>query len=71
MGSGEKYDLSSANVSETLSDSASPADAGSSKDNHGGVTLLEAQTRTRRLFSQAQLFAFSLVYLGTWFSSAM
>jgi hypothetical protein len=28
-------------------------------------SLLEKQTRTRRLFSRSQLFAFSLVYLGT------
>lgn len=28
-------------------------------------SLLEKQTRTLRLFSRCQLFAFSLVYLGT------
>lgn len=28
-------------------------------------SLLEKQTRTLRLFSRSQLFAFSLVYLGT------
>lgn len=35
----------------------------------GGVdsaSLIERQTRTRRLFSTSQLFAFSLVYFVTW-----
>ncbi|KAF3767606.1 hypothetical protein M406DRAFT_40378 [Cryphonectria parasitica EP155] len=35
------------------------------------ASLIERQTRTRRLFSMPQLFAFSIVYLGTWYSVAM
>lgn len=30
------------------------------------ASILEKQTRTRRLFSSAQLFCFSLIYLVTW-----
>lgn len=30
------------------------------------AAFLEKQTRTRRLFNEKQLFAFSLVYMGTW-----
>lgn len=49
-----------------------------SEKNNGGARdgaqgepgMLEKQTRTRRLFSTPQLFAFSLVYLGTWYSIA-
>lgn len=45
---------------------------GSTSDKPGyQATLIEQQTRTRRLFSMPQLFAFSLVYLGTWYSVAM
>lgn len=35
---------------------------------HGtdNASLVEKQTRTRRLFSTSQLFAFSLVYFVTW-----
>ncbi|KAM0814827.1 putative Amino acid/polyamine transporter I [Seiridium cardinale] len=33
------------------------------------ISVLEKQTRTRRLFSSVQLFAFNLVYLGTWYST--
>lgn len=40
------------------------------KDAKRGAATLEEQTRTRRLFSTPQLFAFSLVYLGTWYSIA-
>lgn len=32
----------------------------------GNAAFLEKQTRTRRLFNEKQLFAFSLVYMGTW-----
>lgn len=64
----EKAEPSSVNISETPCVSPDAALEDSSKS---GTTLLETQTRTRRLFSQTQLFAFSLVYLGTWYSSAM
>ncbi|KAI1845585.1 hypothetical protein JX266_008196 [Neoarthrinium moseri] len=30
------------------------------------ASFLQKQTRTRRLFNEKQLFAFSLVYMGTW-----
>lgn len=30
------------------------------------AAFLQRQTRTRRLFNEKQLFAFSLVYMGTW-----
>ncbi|ROW17977.1 hypothetical protein VPNG_00211 [Cytospora leucostoma] len=52
-----KYELGSLkiNVSEQVQ-------APESRD----ASLLEKQTRTRRLFSSAQLFSFSLCYMGTW-----
>ncbi|KAF3011479.1 hypothetical protein E8E14_006118 [Neopestalotiopsis sp. 37M] len=34
------------------------------------TSSLEKQTRTRRLFSSSQLFAFNIVYLGTWYYTA-
>lgn len=34
-------------------------------------TLVEQQTRTRRLFAFPQLFAFALMYVGTWYAVAM
>lgn len=55
----EKQEAGVVNVSEQ--------DGGSSHD----ASLIEQQTRTRRLFSYPQLFAFSLVYLGTWYCTAM
>jgi hypothetical protein len=56
-------DVASTNVSEQNDDVA--------RDNaQGGAGMLEKQTRTRRLFNTPQLFAFSLVYLGTWYSIA-
>ncbi|KAH8777343.1 amino acid permease [Diaporthe sp. PMI_573] len=56
-------DVASTNVSEQNDDIA--------RDNaQGGAGMLEKQTRTRRLFNTPQLFAFSLVYLGTWYSIA-
>lgn len=63
----EKFEMSSIDVSKALS---SPPDAIGGPKNEA-VTLMETQTCTRRLFSQAQLFAFSMVYLGVWFSTAM
>lgn len=36
----------------------------------GPKVLVEKQTRTRRLFSYAQLVAFELVYMGTWSATA-
>lgn len=33
-------------------------------------SIIEKQTRTRRLFSATQLFAFNIVYLGTWYYTA-
>lgn len=67
----EKSEPSSINISETLCVPSDTIVDDSHKILDGITTLLETQTRTRRLFSQAQLFAFSLVCLGTWFSTAM
>ncbi|KAI1879116.1 hypothetical protein JX265_003293 [Neoarthrinium moseri] len=39
-------------------------------DQASSVTLVEKQTRTRRLFSTTQLFALNIVYLGTWYNTA-
>lgn len=58
-----KPDAASVNVSEKN-------DGGARDSAQGGAGMLEKQTRTRRLFSTPQLFAFSLVYLGTWYSIA-
>ncbi|KAG8162111.1 hypothetical protein KVR01_007876 [Diaporthe batatas] len=58
-----KRDAASINVSEKN-------DGGARDSAEGGSGMLEKQTRTRRLFSTPQLFAFSLVYLGTWYSIA-
>lgn len=59
----DQPDVASVNVSDQSD--------GVPRDNaQGGVGMLEKQTRTRRLFSTPQLFAFSLVYLGTWYSIA-
>lgn len=58
----------------TASVNASEDAKGTPPDNKVGVdgsSLLEKQTRTRRLFSYSQLFSFSLVYLGTWYCTAM
>lgn len=59
----DKNEVSSINVSEQN-------DAVARDDAKRGAATLEKQTRTRRLFSTPQLFAFSLVYLGTWYSIA-
>ncbi|ORY66535.1 amino acid/polyamine transporter I [Pseudomassariella vexata] len=59
MGADDQYDLKSMNVSDQVSQ---PRDG--PIDNF--PTELEKQTRTRRLFSTAQLFAFSIMYLMTW-----
>ena len=58
-----KPDVASINVSEQN-------DAAAGGDEKRGAGTVEEQTRTRRLFSTPQLFAFSLVYLGTWYSIA-
>lgn len=59
----DRPDVASINVSDHSD--------GVPRDNpQGGAGMLEKQTRTRRLFSTPQLFAFSLVYLGTWYSIA-
>jgi choline transport protein len=60
-------DVASLNVSDRGSDGVA-RDAGPKGAAASG--MLEKQTRTRRLFSTPQLFAFSLVYLGTWYSIA-
>lgn len=52
-----KYELGSLKV-----DISEQPQAPGSRD----ASLLEKQTRTRRLFSSAQLFSFSLCYRGTW-----
>lgn len=54
QGSGDKIELVSINASEhhACSDDT--------------PSLLEKQTRTRRLFSAVQLFGFSFMSLGTW-----
>ncbi|ORY68646.1 amino acid/polyamine transporter I [Pseudomassariella vexata] len=60
MAHDDKYQLNAANVLEEEPSSQSPQ--------NGSVdeTLVYAQTRTRRLFNEKQLFAFSLVYMGSW-----
>lgn len=63
MEENDKNGVSSINVSEQN-------DAVARDDAKRGAATLEKQTRTRRLFSTPQLFAFSLVYLGTWYSIA-
>lgn len=64
MGHDEKERLE---VSTAKSGDVSPESQGtlgnSSPEN---AAFLEKQTRTRRLFNEKQLFAFSLVYMGTW-----
>ncbi|KAH8204505.1 hypothetical protein TruAng_001279 [Truncatella angustata] len=61
MAQDDKFELNTINVSEE------PMAMGD-KPSHS-ASALEQQTRTRRLFSSAQLFAFNLVYLGTWYST--
>lgn len=63
----EKRELSSMVVSER-NDPTVSAYGGAGKD---AISIVEKQTRTRRLFSFSQLFSFSLVYLGTWYCTAM
>lgn len=63
MGEKDKSGVSSIKVSEQN-------DAVAQDGAKTGAGTLEEQTRTRRLFSTPQLFAFSLVYLGTWYSIA-
>lgn len=59
MASNEKHDLVQVGIANETSTSAI------SPDIQQDQSLLEKQTRTLRLFSKSQLFAFSLVYLGT------
>lgn len=47
-----------------------PAASDSPRNAKAPAALLE-QTRTRRLFYYPQLFSFSLVYLGTWYCTAL
>ncbi|KAH7040331.1 amino acid permease [Microdochium trichocladiopsis] len=54
-----KVELTQVNVSPSKDRSGHPT----ARDD---VSYLEKQTRTRRLFSSAQIFCFSLVYFGTW-----
>lgn len=60
MARDEKHELGLIDVADqTNTTSATLANAQQDQ------SLLEKQTRTLRLFSRLQLFAFSLVYLGT------
>lgn len=59
MDSGPKYDLGPINVDVSVQPQAPD-----SRD----ASLLEKQTRTRRLFSSTTLFFFSMCYMGTWFA---
>lgn len=64
MGQDEKERLE---VSTAKSGDACPQTQGSLGDSpQENAAFLEKQTRTRRLFNEKQLFAFSLVYMGTW-----
>ncbi|KAH7040332.1 amino acid/polyamine transporter I [Microdochium trichocladiopsis] len=54
-----KVELVDINVSQSKERSGPPAP-------RDDVSFLETQTRTRRLFSSAQIFCFALVYFGTW-----
>lgn len=63
----EKLGRTSIAVSEKTSDV--PVDSNHTCSNYD-QSLVERQTRTRRLFSYAQLVAFELVYMGTWSSTA-
>ena len=56
------------NSSNTVSAAASAEDNNKSRDGSYSVAEegVHSQTRTRRLFSMSQLFAFSLTYMGTW-----
>lgn len=60
MAHGDKHELGLLEVAHQTSTS-SAALSNIRRDQ----SLLEKQTRTLRLFSRSQLFAFSLVYLGT------
>lgn len=57
MDTGPKLELGSTNTDISVQPQAS---------NSQDASLLEKQTRTRRLFSSTQLFFFSMCYLGTW-----
>lgn len=61
MSSDNKFEMGSINVTEQP--------GVSSEKDASSISILEKQTRTRRLFSTAQLFAFNIVYLGTWYST--
>ncbi|KAK8066815.1 hypothetical protein PG997_013562 [Apiospora hydei] len=60
-GGGKTKDSSSTTVQATHDKSDSSGFSGSIADE-----AVHNQTRTRRLFSMSQLFAFSLTYMGTW-----
>ncbi|KAH6661271.1 amino acid permease [Truncatella angustata] len=64
MGQDEKngYELAAVESTGYASPSQSPRTADGSQEND--VAFL--QTRTQRIFNEKQLFAFSLVYMGTW-----
>lgn len=63
MGEKDENGVSSIKVSEQN-------DAAAQDGAKTGADTLEEHTRTRRSFSTPQLFAFSLVYVGTWYSIA-
>jgi hypothetical protein len=54
---------------KTFSVMEDPANTPDDKSASPSVSKMEKQTRTRRLFSGPQLFAFNLVYLGIWYST--
>lgn len=56
-----KIELTQVNVSHGNGKSGPPAP-------RDDASFIETQTRTRRLFSSAQIFCFALVYFGTWSS---
>lgn len=61
------YDLGNATVQAAKQDGEASVLAGSgSGSGSDKASYLEKQTRTRRLFSQSQLFVFSAMYLITW-----
>lgn len=66
MGADEKgvFELAPVASAERASDSQSPVSSNGAPQED--AAFLQKQTRTRRLFNEKQLFAFSLVYMGTW-----
>lgn len=66
MGQNEKGVIELAPVASAERASASWSPGSSNGSPQEDNAFLHKQTRTRRLFNEKQLFAFSLVYMGTW-----